>query len=52
MTDIPLYEDEIINEVTVTRRGKRSTSTPNPFVSLSPPLPPQPVDTVPDACRA
>ena len=48
MTDIPLDEDEVINEVTVVRRSRRIHTTSKPVCVPLPPAP-QPVDTVPDA---
>jgi hypothetical protein len=48
MTGIPLDEDEVINEVTVTRRSGRIHTDSKP-VCLPLPPPPQPVDATPDA---
>ena len=48
MTGIPLDEDEVVNEVTITRRSRRiHTSSKTVCVPLPPA--PKPVDAVPDA---
>ena len=39
MTDIPLDEEEIVHEVTVTRRGKRIHTTSEPVYLPLPPAP-------------
>ena len=46
MTNIPLDEDEVINEVNVSRRNKRIHTTSKPVCIPLPP-PPQPTDSIP-----
>lgn len=49
-TGIPLDEDELVNEVTVTRRGGRIRTTSR-LVCIPLPPAPRPTDTIPDAAE-
>ena len=48
MTGIPLNEDKLVHEVTITRRNKRIHTTSKP-VCIPLPSTPQLVDVVPDS---